>query len=513
MKNTKNGRRSFSAGKGLAVFPVVILFVLASLLSACGQDLQDLFENFGGDPENGETVSFNFAYADGTADEVSTTKIWLIFSQEIPGLTKDDLFIDRGETGLEKGTLTPSGNGVYALDVGGIIQKGRVSITMSKNGYIFSGSTKPVDIHFATGGTAGLVTFTAGADGTDDNGVDTSTTTVLYLAFYQDIQDLVAENITLSGLPVTKGTLTKLAGTSVYTLGITGIQAAGDLTVTVAKTGCTISSPSQTVRVHYANPDVDPLVITTVEGLKTFLSNAEGGSTPADPIPVKIKVNLADGTDGWAKILEAIAEKQKYVELDIADCTMPGPEFNPGKTDTGEKYITDLTLPDAAESIIEGGFESGTFRNFANLKTFRAAGVKTVGAFAFDFCLNLTTVSLPAATNIGAFAFSYCWNLTTVSLPAVISFGERPFYICTSLTTVFLPAKPPTMTIIFMFTGALPDTISFGGFSDKITIIVPGEAAVSAYTTAWGVDKVTEARGNVGKYGLDHTAVTIAAAP
>jgi hypothetical protein len=33
--------------------------------------------------------------------------------------------------------------------------------------------------------------------------------------------------------------------------------------------------------------------------------------------------------------------------------------------------------------------------------------------------------------------------------------------------------------------------------------------AVSAYTSAWGVDANTSAGGNVGVYGGDHKAVTI----
>jgi hypothetical protein len=76
-----------------------------------------------------------------------------------------------------------------------------------------------------------------------------------------------------------------------------------------------------------------------------------------------------------------------------------------------------------------------------------------------------------------------------------------------ALTTVSLPATPPTIAIAS--SGIFISTSS--GSSSKITVAVPGAAAVTAYTTAWGVSAVTAAGGKANVYGSGHKAVTIAA--
>jgi hypothetical protein len=82
--------------------------------------------------------------------------------------------------------------------------------------------------------------------------------------------------------------------------------------------------------------------------------------------------------------------------------------------------------------------------------------------------------------------------------------GSFAFYNCTSLTTVSLPATPPSISTgyhgsIFAATGS--------NSSGTITVRVPA-GAVSAYTSAWGVDAETPANSN-SKYGGSHKAVII----
>jgi hypothetical protein len=66
--------------------------------------------------------------------------------------------------------------------------------------------------------------------------------------------------------------------------------------------------------------------------------------------------------------------------------------------------------------------------------------VTTIGDYAFEGCIALTSVSLPAATSIGNFAFLGCTALVSVSLPAATSVGGDAFAACTALTSVSLPA-------------------------------------------------------------------------
>jgi hypothetical protein len=168
---------------------------------------------------------------------------------------------------------------------------------------------------------------------------------------------------------------------------------------------------------------------------------ALGYGTAANPIVLPLAVNL-DSVQ-WADILSAIAFKSKYVALDLTDCTggihssggglYGNGTFDPGIADTGEQYITALTLPNAATST-----SNSAFRYFTGLKEINGENVISVGNFAFQSCTSLTSVDFPEATWIGWAAFSQCTALTTVSLSKATYIGYEAFGNCTSLTTVSL---------------------------------------------------------------------------
>jgi hypothetical protein len=119
----------------------------------------------------------------------------------------------------------------------------------------------------------------------------------------------------------------------------------------------------------------------------------------------------------------------------------PG-EFDPDVANTGEKYITTLTLPDAATSVKAGtDYNNRTFRYFTGLKKVNGEYVVTVGSYAFAGCTVLTMVTLPAAQTIGDYVFVNCTALEEVSLPAAIIIGNYAFINCTALEEVSLPAS------------------------------------------------------------------------
>ena len=68
-------------------------------------------------------------------------------------------------------------------------------------------------------------------------------------------------------------------------------------------------------------------------------------------------------------------------------------------------------------------------------------GVTSIGANAFYYAQNMTTITLPTSvTKIGAGAFSRCSALTSITLPdSVTSIGAQAFYDCSALTSVTLP--------------------------------------------------------------------------
>jgi hypothetical protein len=96
-----------------------------------------------------------------------------------------------------------------------------------------------------------------------------------------------------------------------------------------------------------------------------------------------------------------------------------------------------------------------------------------------------------------------------VNLPKADIVGDNAFEGCTALATLYLGAIPPQQGGQDVF----KDTGTGAGTGTTLTIKVPTAAAVNAYESAWGVSVSTAANGDTAKYGNDHKAITIAAAP
>ncbi|MDR1221139.1 MAG: leucine-rich repeat protein [Treponema sp.] len=156
--------------------------------------------------------------------------------------------------------------------------------------------------------------------------------------------------------------------------------------------------------------------------------------------------------------------------------------------------LTEVSLP-AATSIGDAAFS-----NCQSLTTVSLPVATTIGDAAFSNCQSLTEVYLPLATTIGFYAFQSC-NLTEVSLPKATTIDGGAFSWCESLASVSLPATPPSIgNSIFSYTS--------WDSSGTIIVRVPA-SAVSAYTSAWGVDANTPAGDNTEVYGEYHPAVII----
>lgn len=89
------------------------------------------------------------------------------------------------------------------------------------------------------------------------DGSATATTSMLTLTFDKTIEGLEATDITLTAgtTGATKGALTS-KGNGVYELAVSGITAAGEVTLAVAKEEHTFTPASKAVAVHYVVPDI-----------------------------------------------------------------------------------------------------------------------------------------------------------------------------------------------------------------------------------------------------------------
>jgi hypothetical protein len=175
-----------------------------------------------------------------------TTQLTFTFSRDIDGLSAEDITLDAGSTGAEKGDLVPAGTGIYTLGLNGVAAAGPVTAGIADS-YNITPASRTVQIHYPTPIQAAFSNLTA-------NGVaNTTTTTELYLAFDKDIAGLGLGDIALAGgsTGATKSSFDR-TGPGAYTLGISGVTAAGSVTVTVSKAGYIISDPAWTVQVHYS---------------------------------------------------------------------------------------------------------------------------------------------------------------------------------------------------------------------------------------------------------------------
>ncbi|MDA7502746.1 leucine-rich repeat protein, partial [bacterium] len=68
------------------------------------------------------------------------------------------------------------------------------------------------------------------------------------------------------------------------------------------------------------------------------------------------------------------------------------------------------------------------------------ASIALIADWAFDECINLTSITIPDKVSIGDYAFLDCINLTSIKLPdGLTSIGIRSFQGCTSLPSITIP--------------------------------------------------------------------------
>ncbi|WP_461245849.1 formylglycine-generating enzyme family protein [Treponema sp. R6D11] len=123
-------------------------------------------------------------------------------------------------------------------------------LTSGTTYYVYARSKSSTNYNAGTPNVSdGITTFIAVTlNSVTANGSSTQTTTQLTLTFSAAITGLAASDITITGVTVTKGTLSNSG--SVYTLPISEFNAGGTLTVSVSKSGYTISGSPKEVTIY-----------------------------------------------------------------------------------------------------------------------------------------------------------------------------------------------------------------------------------------------------------------------
>jgi hypothetical protein len=107
-------------------------------------------------------VNFSGLSADGLANITTTAKLTLVFDQDIPGLSRDDISLS-GADYIYKGALKHIETGVYELPISGFSVGGDLTVTISKPGCAVAPASRTVTIHHhatvpLTGTVSGLGT-------------------------------------------------------------------------------------------------------------------------------------------------------------------------------------------------------------------------------------------------------------------------------------------------------------------------------------------------------------------
>jgi hypothetical protein len=237
--------------------------------------------------------------------------------------------------------------------------------------------------------------------------------------------------------------------------------------------------------------------LPSVAAVRAYLNSLTAAGDPRgdsadDPILLPMVMNLANSTDSLANLLSLIAEKEKYVSLDLSVCSMSGTEFNPDNaSSTGKGWVVSLILPNTAQSIPRGFPGNPVFKYFTNLKAVSGSGRITTGWCAFEGSPALTTADFPAAVDIGNNAFQGCTRLTAANFPAATIINTNAFQGCSALTAANFPAATIISTNAFQGCSALtavnfPAVTSLGnnafsGCTALTTVTAPKAAAVGAW--------------------------------
>lgn len=243
-------------------------------------------------------------------------------------------------------------------------------------------------------------------------------------------------------------------------------------------------------------------LFTSISALKSWLAS-QSNNTSEKAYKVGLKDVDLDNGNNWGDLGICIKEAKKYIDLDLSNCSstaipdgykerIPRPDqiivyrtygvfvdcdrLKAIKLPKGLKVIgnyaffecdqlnsvvllegltaintqafyhcrlTSITLPEGLKAIKYGAFDSNNFTSI-NIP----GSVSELGAYAFDFCFDLTSVTLNEGLKIiGTSTFDHCKSLTSIRIPvSVTSIEGSAFHNCTSLTeAVILSATPPSM--------------------------------------------------------------------
>jgi hypothetical protein len=419
-------------------------------------------------------VDFQGVEGNGTS-VITTTQLFLTFDRVIPNLSKDDITLDGGPSGLLKGELSgPIGEGpvVYTLEISGLNRPGpyQVIVSVTKEGFGILPISKPVSIDYYS---PPIHFMRVEADGNA-----TTKSTRLTLTFDQEFKGLSAADITMDGIPgINRGTLSAFVydpvlDTYKYTLPISDFTDSGILSVSVAKTGIAITNSTRTTTVyHTVSVEFLNLVANYVDGTTTSITLYFSQPIP-ELWPTHIELvgldNITKGSyeavgntfrldiSGFTKeqSLRVTVSKAGYTitpQTQTVNIFYSTPSFTSVE---GFRLWLDIMSPNntvpykVVLGVLSDSYPALTVKDVLKSASSNKKNVSielssdfygSIGAEAFKDCTTLVSIDLKGTiVSVGESVFSGCTGLTSVTIGAGVSstFGDSVFTGCSNLAEI-----------------------------------------------------------------------------
>ena len=188
------------------------------------------------------------------------------------------------------------------------------------------------------------------------------------------------------------------------------------------------NNPTKAVITKYNGKETKVIVPETLGGLPVSSISANAFSDSVNLTYIKLPASLnaiSGGAFSMCSSLESFDIDSNNKIFSVTDGVLYRKDTEPD-SDTYDKIV------------ILSAFPAGRGGHFTI-----PYGVKTIAAYAFDHCYNLTSVDMyNTVTNINNFAFSYCWNLESIRLSDNLeSLGQEALAHCDSLLRIDLPTS------------------------------------------------------------------------
>ena len=140
---------------------------------------------------------------------------------------------------------------------------------------------------------------------------------------------------------------------------------------------------------------------------------------------------------------------------------------------------------------------------------FRGLPVTSISAHAFEYCTNLTSVTMPGSiTAIDSSAFYGCTSLTNITIPdGVTTIGSYAFSGCYNLASVAIPESVTSIGNCAFYNCSLT-AINYSGTKSQWNVISKGydwDFSTCNYTVIYGRTNTENDGAVVGTAGIEYT--------